>query len=198
MKAFLYARVSTKNQLDSLERQKKELIEYAEKHGYEYKLFSEIACGAELDLFESEHKKLFREIERGNKPDAVIVTSLDRFGRDTLHLLNSIHKLEEQGIKFISIKENLDTSSRIGKFLLHVLSAVAEMERELIRERLQKGYEEARKKGKVGRKRKKIDEKALIEYYKKGVSYSSLAKMFDCSVGTIINRIRKLKEEGKL
>jgi len=196
--AYLYARVSTKNQLDSLDRQKEDLIEYAKKHGYEYEMFDEIACGAELDLFESEHKRLFREIEDGKKPDAVIVTSLDRFGRDTLHLLSSIHKLEEYGIKFISIKENIDTSTRVGKFILHVLSAVAEMERELIRERLQRGYEEARKKGKVGRPKKKINEKELVEYYKKGISYSSLAKMFNCSIGTIVNRIKELKEVGKL
>lgn len=192
MRAFLYARVSTKNQLESLERQKRELIEYATKHGYEYQLFAEIACGAELDLFDSEHRKLFKRIENGDKPDAVIVTSLDRFGRDTLHLLNSIHKLEEQGIKFISIKENLDTSSRIGKFLLHVLSAVAEMERELIRERLAKGYEEAKLAGRVGRKKKQINEKELVNLYKKGVSYSSLARIFGCSVGTIRNRLKEL------
>jgi DNA invertase Pin-like site-specific DNA recombinase len=189
MKVYLYARVSTKNQLESLERQKQTLIDYANSHGYEYRIFSEIACGAELDLFESEHKKLMQVLDG---VDAVIVTSLDRFGRDTIHILNSIRILDEKGIKFISIKENIDTSDRIGKFLLHILAAVAEMERELIRERMQAGYEVALKEGRVGRKKVKINEKDLVELYKKRVSYTSLARIFGCSVGTIRSRLNEL------
>ena len=92
---------------------------------------------------------------RGRKFDVVIVARFDRFACSVSHLLRALEEFNHVGIDFVSLSESIDTSTPMGKMILTVLGAVAELERNLIKERVQMGINRARKQGKqLGRRRK--------------------------------------------
>lgn len=137
---FGYARISKPGQ--RYDRQQKMLEEY----GCD-KIFYETASGAKTD-----RKELTKMINQLRKGDKVIVVKLSRIGRSTKHLIELITEFKEREVEFISLTENLDTSTPMGKFTFTVMAAMAEMERDLIRERTKEGLDAARKKGKrIGR-----------------------------------------------
>lgn len=82
--------------------------------------------------------------------DALVVWRLDRAGRSTRHLLEVSADLESRGIEFVSLRESIDTSTATGRFFFTVMAGMAEMERELIRERTNAGLAAARSQGRVG------------------------------------------------
>jgi DNA invertase Pin-like site-specific DNA recombinase len=99
--------------------------------------------------------------------DTLIVESISRFARNTKDLLELTEKLTEKGVKFISQKESIDTSTPSGKFMLTVFAALAQMEREVLLERQREGIEEAKKLGKYkGRKPIPVDEDLFAEQYR--------------------------------
>jgi DNA invertase Pin-like site-specific DNA recombinase len=82
--------------------------------------------------------------------DTLVVWKLDRLGRSLKHLVETVHTLEEQGVGFKSLQENLDTTSSGGKLIFHLFAALAEFERDIIRERTQAGLSAARARGRQG------------------------------------------------
>lgn len=82
--------------------------------------------------------------------DILVVWRLDRLGRSAQHLLGVLEQLRERGVAFRSVTEGMDTSTYMGRFVFTVLGAVAEMEREIIRERVNAGLAAARQRGRVG------------------------------------------------
>jgi DNA invertase Pin-like site-specific DNA recombinase len=82
--------------------------------------------------------------------DAVVIWRLDRLGRSLRHLIDLAADLESRGVALVSLKENLDTTTPGGRLIFHVLGALAEFERDLIRERTQAGLAAARARGRVG------------------------------------------------
>ena len=101
---------------------------------------------------------------RARKFDVVIVARFDRFARNVSHLLRALEEFNHLGINFVSLSESIDTSTPLGKMIFTVLRAVAELERNLIKERVQMGISRARKEGKqLGRPRRILDkEKARL------------------------------------
>src|SRR5205085_9752269 len=94
---------------------------------------------------------------RQRRIDVVIVWRLDRFGRNLRHLITAIEELNAADVPFVSIGENIDTSSPTGRLLLGIMGSFAEFERERIRERIHAGLARARRQGqKLGRKRQRI------------------------------------------
>ncbi len=92
--------------------------------------------------------------------DSLMVWKLDRLGRNVKDLVTLVGRLEKQGIHFKSLTDNIDTSTASGRFFFHVMASLAQMERELLIERTQAGLEVARKRGRVGgRKRAMTDSK---------------------------------------
>ncbi len=88
------------------------------------------------------------------------VWKLDRLGRNVKDLFSLVGQLENQGIHFKSLTDNIDTSTTSGRFFFHIMASLAQMERELLVERTHAGLEAARKRGRVGgRKRKMTDSK---------------------------------------
>ena len=146
MKAASYARVSTTNGQDPTV-QTRELKEYCERRGWE--IASEYVdtgiSGArekrpELDrMMADAHRRCF---------DAVVVWKFDRFARSVSHLLRALETFKALGIEFVSLSEQVDTSTPMGKMVFTVLGAVAELERSLIAERVRAGLRNARAKGK--------------------------------------------------
>jgi len=156
MKAALYARVSTTNGQDPT-MQTRELKEYCERRGWKI-------VGEYVDTGFSGAKEKRPELDRlmadahRRRFDAVVVWKFDRFARSVSHLLRALETFKALGIEFVSLSEQVDTSTPMGKMVFTVLGAVAELERSLIAERVRAGLRNARAKGKkLGRPRRRVD-----------------------------------------
>jgi DNA invertase Pin-like site-specific DNA recombinase len=104
--------------------------------------------------------------------DAVVVWQCDRFARSVSHLLRVLEQFQALGIDFVSLSENVDTSTPTGKMMFTVLGAVAELERSLIVERVKAGLRNARAKGKkLGRPRTPVDDSKVKELRDSGTSW---------------------------
>ena len=90
--------------------------------------------------------------------DELVVWKLDRFGRSLRELIDLVNELRERGVEFVSLRENIDTTTPGGKLIFHVFGAVAEFERDLILERTMAGLEAARARGRKGGRKPVMDE----------------------------------------
>src|SRR6266436_3654828 len=133
-----YARVSTQEQ--TLDLQKDAL----EKIGC-IKIFSDVISGAK-----AERTGLHEALEYVREGDTLVVWRLDRLGRSLKHLIETITKLNNRKIGFKSITENIDTTTSGGKLIFHIFGALAEFERDIIRERTNAGLQAARARGRLG------------------------------------------------
>ncbi len=133
-----YARVSTQDQ--TLHLQKDAL----EKLGCN-KIFTDTASGAK-----AERIGLEEALEYVREGDTLVVWRLDRLGRSLKHLIETITELNNRKIGFKSIQESIDTTTSGGKLVFHIFGALAEFERDIIRERTQAGLTAARARGRLG------------------------------------------------
>jgi DNA invertase Pin-like site-specific DNA recombinase len=181
MRVAIYTRVSTSDQ--SVERQVRELTKYAESRDWQiiYRA-EEYASGASQKRPKREE---VLKMARRREIDAILVQSLDRWGRSVQDLVLTMAELDSLGVAFV-VPGNIDMTTPMGKMMAHFLGAVAEFERELIRERVKSGLANARAKGKrLGRPNAVVDEglRLINEGYsfqkaaiKSGVSVSSLVR----------------------
>lgn len=145
-----YARVSTGEQTLNLQ------LDALHGSGCE-KIYRETASGAKAD-----RPILAEVVEYLRAGDTLVVWRLDRLGRSLKHLIETVSELQERGVGFKSLTEQIDTTTPGGKLIFHVFGALAEFERELIRERTNAGLAAARARGiKGGRPRKLQDPKKL-------------------------------------
>jgi DNA invertase Pin-like site-specific DNA recombinase len=139
-----YARVSTQDQTLNLQQ------DALEKAGCT-KLFTDTASGAK-----TERKGLEEAIAYAREGDILVVWRLDRLGRSLKHLIETITHLNNRKIGFKSITENIDTTTSGGKLVFHIFGALAEFERDIIRERTQAGLIAARARGRKGGRPKSL------------------------------------------
>jgi len=133
-----YCRTSTTGQETALQ------LDALTREGCE-RVFEETVSGAAAD------RPVLAEVLADLAPgDTLVVWRLDRLGRSAQHLLAVLEQLRERGVAFRSITEGMDTSTYMGRFVFTILGAVAEMEREIIRERVNAGLAAARQRGRVG------------------------------------------------
>lgn len=144
-----YARISTADQ--NLELQTDAL----ENAGCE-KIFTDRASGAKDD-----RPGLISAIEFCRQGDSLVVWKLDRLGRSLKHLIETINLLHEKKVGFVSLQESIDTTTSGGKLIFHVFGALAEFERELIRERTKAGLASAKIRGRLGGRPKLMTDKQL-------------------------------------
>jgi DNA invertase Pin-like site-specific DNA recombinase len=144
-----YARVSTHDQTLNLQQ------DALQKAGCN-KIFTDTVSGAK-----AERKGLEETLNYVRKGDTVVVWRLDRLGRSLPHLISTMTALEERGIGFKSLTENIDTTTSGGKLIFHIFGALAEFERDIIRERTQAGLTAARARGKTGGRPKALTGKKL-------------------------------------
>nr|WP_245249258.1 recombinase family protein [Vagococcus allomyrinae] len=125
--------------------------------------------------------------------DTFVIFKLDRLARGTKHLLTLMEHFDEQGIHFVSIQNNIDTTTAMGRFFFTVMGAFSEMETEIIRERVKAGLEAARHKGTpLGRPTmEKQGEQAIELYQSSELSVSEIAIQCNISVPTIYNYLRQ-------
>ena len=144
-----YARVSTDGQ--NLQLQEDEL----RRAGCE-RIFSDVVSGSK-----TERTGLRDALNCCRSGDVLVVWKMDRLGRSLKHLIETIVDLQSKGIGFRSLTQNLDTTTAGGMLIFHVFGAVAEFERELIRERTQAGLKSARARGRVGGRPRALDQKKI-------------------------------------
>ena len=140
----LYCRVSLSNGCQTTENQKIRLVEYAEKNNLTYDLYEETESTRKTRPV----KQALLARLRNHEYDAVIVYKLDRWARSSTELILDTKELIDKGVGFISISDSLDFSTAAGKLHFQILSAFAEFERELIRERTIEGLRRAKMQGK--------------------------------------------------
>jgi len=150
MKVAIYVRVSTQEQI--LENQINPLIEYAKRMGWEYELFQEKESTRKTRPVQWE---LYNNLLK-KKYDGLLIYKFDRWARSTKELIEHIERLIDKGIQVVSYSENIDLSTSMGKAFLTIISAFAQLERDIIRERTLAGLARARAQGKkLGRPRLK-------------------------------------------
>jgi len=190
----IYARVSTLNGQDP-EMQLRELREYCQRRDMvvvaEY--VDKGISGArdrrpELDrLLTDAHRRRF---------DSVVVWRFDRFARSVSHLLRALETFRSLGIEFVSLSEQVDTSTPAGKLVFTVLGAVAELERSLIVERVKAGLRNARAKGKrLGRPRSCLDMGEIQRLRAQGAPWRAVGAALGVSAATALHASRKARLE---
>jgi DNA invertase Pin-like site-specific DNA recombinase len=137
MSTIGYARVSTEQQ--SLLLQKDALEKVCDQ------IFEEKESGAHRD-----RPQLKVALDCLKSGDTLVIYKLDRLGRSVRDLMDIVNELKDKGVIFRSLNESIDTSSPAGKCFFHVIAAICEMERDLIRERTKAGLESARRQGRTG------------------------------------------------
>jgi DNA invertase Pin-like site-specific DNA recombinase len=183
MRAAIYARVSTHSGQDP-EMQLRELREYVERRGWQI-------AGEYVDRGISGAKDSRPELNRlmadahRRRLEAAVVWKFDRFARSVLHLLRALETFKALGIEFVSLSEQVDTSTPTGKMVFTVLGAVAELERSLITERVRAGLRNARAKGgRLGRPRVRVDAARIAALRAQGLSWEAIGKRLGIGEGT--------------
>jgi DNA invertase Pin-like site-specific DNA recombinase len=185
MRVALYGRVSTSNHGQDVGMQTREFRQFCEARGWQVadEYLDEGISGAkdsrpELNrLMADAHKRRF---------DVVVCWKFDRFARSVSHLLRALETFNSLGIAFVSLSEQIDTTTPTGRMIFTVLGAVAELERSLIAERVRAGLRNARAKGKrLGRPRVVVDTARIRELRSQGLSWPKIAAKLGASVGTV-------------
>jgi DNA invertase Pin-like site-specific DNA recombinase len=183
MKVAIYARVSSHNGQDP-EMQLRELREYCQRRGWEItREYVDVGISGGKEK-RPELDELLRDASR-RYFDAVVVWRFDRFARSVSHLLRALENFRALGIEFVSLSEQVDTSTPTGKMIFTVLGAVAELERSLIVERVRAGIRNARAKGKkLGRPRKLIKPELIGPMRLQGASWRAIGRALGVSPAT--------------
>jgi len=185
MRVALHARVSTTDQ--DCGRQLRELRDYVTARGW-------MTAGEFVDSgfsgAKSNRPELTKLMQQARKRqvDAVVVLALDRWGRSVVDCVTSIQELTALGVRFIAVSQGIDTDqgNPIARFVTHIMAALTEMERELIRERVKSGIANARAKGKhVGRPKRILRRDKVLEMRTAGMSWRAIRKQMGAAHSTV-------------
>jgi DNA invertase Pin-like site-specific DNA recombinase len=191
-KCAIYARVSTPEQC--IDNQLYDLRQLAEQRGFE------VACEyTDVGVSGSKARRpgldaMLRD-GRKSKFSILLVSSFDRVARSTRHFLSVVDELSGLNIEFISRRENIATDGAMGRLFLTLISSIAELESDLIRERIRAGMRRRKLDGlPVGRQPLNIDHEALVRDRLSGSSLSELALRYSCSKASVVRFVRVAKQ----
>jgi len=198
LRVAIYARVSTLGKGQDTEVQLRELREYVSRRGWQL-------AGSYVDVGISGAKERRPQLDRliadahRCRFDAVAVWKFDRFARSVSHLLHALENFKTLGIQFVSLSEQVDTSTPTGNMVFTVLGAVAELERSLIVERVKAGLRNARAKGKrLGRPPRNLDGEAITALRRQGLGWRAIAQQLGGWGGNAVSRCaRVFQNSGK-
>jgi DNA invertase Pin-like site-specific DNA recombinase len=180
----IYARVSTAHDQNP-EMQVHALRQLAEQRGWEVVAqYVDVGVSGSKDK-RPELDRLMKHVNRGGV-DIVVCWRFDRFARSVRHLVLALEEFRAKGVDFVSMEDSIDTSTPAGRFVFHIVAAVAELERELIRERTRCGVAAARRRGaRIGRPRVRVDVDRVVELRGAGMSVRDIAAAIKVGVGTV-------------
>jgi DNA invertase Pin-like site-specific DNA recombinase len=187
MRTAIYARVSTTDKGQDPDLQLKPLREYA--HARNFSITGEYVDHMTGSKDRRPALDRLMNAARKRQIDCILVWKLDRFGRSLKHLVTAIEELNALGIGFVSYQENIDLTTPTGRLMFHIIGAMAEFERELIKERVRAGIVNAKSKGKqIGRKAlAPIERRKIIEAHEgsPALSVRQLAKTIKQTPATV-------------
>ena len=188
MKAVIYARVSTDDQ--DCERQVRDLQAFAQRAGHEIvEVFTETASGTKNDR---KQRAKVMQLAQGRFIDAVLVTELTRWGRNTEDLLHTVNELADRKVSLLALKgQDFDLSTASGRLMLTMLSAIADFERGLLSERTKSGLASAVARGKklgrpAGNRTVSKHKDAVSKLLADGHSYRTIAERLAISKNTVM------------
>ncbi len=187
-RAVIYARVSTLRQDESM--QLNDLRELAKRH--EWDVVTEYIDRGVSGSKESREEldKMMKDATR-KKFDVVMVWKFDRFARSMKHLVTALEQFRILGIDFVSHQEAVDTATPMGTAMFGMIAVMAQFERELIRERVRAGLENAKRKGvQLGRHETRFDVQEAIILRREGVSWGEISKRLGVSKTVVYRRLQ--------
>ena len=187
--AAIYVRVSTPDQ--HVESQLYDLRELASQRGFEvvHEYEDRGVCGKKarrpgLDALMADARR--------KKFSVVLVAAFDRIARSTRNFLQVIDELDSMGIEFISRRENVDTSGPMGRLFVTIISAIAELERSLVVDRVKSGMRRAKLEGRqIGRSRLDVDREQVVIDRRSGLSLTQVAKKHNVSRATVCRLMKE-------
>jgi DNA invertase Pin-like site-specific DNA recombinase len=192
MRAALYARVSTSGHGQDVGLQLDELRQVAAQRRWVATEFVDEGVSGAKDRRPALDRMM--EAARAGRLDVVAVWRFDRFARDTRHLLVAMEEFRGLNVSFVSLREQVDTSSPMGKAMFTIISAISELERDLIRERVVAGVRRAQAAGKhCGRPKVAMDLRPALALLREGRGLKDVAAILKVSRATLR---RRLREEG--
>lgn len=195
MKCALYARVSTTDQ--NCEMQLRDLREYCARRGWEIGAEYVDTGWSGAKISRPEFDRLMTDARKRGF-DVVMVWKLDRWGRSVSNCLATIQELSRLNIRWIALTQNIDTDENnpMARFILHIMAAFAEFEREIIRERVKAGMGAAKHRGKkLGRPKRVFRHDQALELRAAGKSLREIAAELGIGRGTV-ERVLKASHKG--
>ena len=171
-----YARVSTQDQDLSLQYD-------ALKQAQCDKIYEDKASGAHAS-----RDGLTLALETVREGDCLVVWKLDRLGRNVKDLVAIVCDLEQRGVHFKSLTDQIDTATTSGRFFFHVMASLAQMERDLTVERTRAGLEAARRQGRTGGRKRKMDDSKIAvakRLLQDGIAPREVARSLEISIPTL-------------
>ncbi len=190
VRVAIYCRVSTSDQ--STESQLLDLRRYVRERGWT--LFNEYTDNGVSGTKDSRPAlNQLMDAAKKRRFDTVLVWRFDRFARSTKHLILALEEFRGLGIDFVSYQENIDTSSPLGSAIFTIISAVAQLERDIIAERVKAGLRRAKENGKkLGRPESEVDLRELRRLRARGLSLRAIADQ----VGISHTKVAQLLNSG--
>jgi DNA invertase Pin-like site-specific DNA recombinase len=191
-KCAIYARVSTPDQ--RVDNQLYDLRLFAQQRGFEVAAeFTDVGISGSkarrpgLDAMLRDARK--------RKFTVLIVAAFDRLARSTKHFLTVVDELDSLGVEFISKRENIETSGAMGRLFLTLISSIAELEADLIKERVRAGIRRRKLEGlPVGRQPLDVDHASLVEDRMRGMSLTDVAKRYSVSRASVVRWVRMARQ----
>jgi len=194
--AAIYVRVSTPDQ--HVESQLYDLRELASQRGFEvvHEYEDRGVCGKKarrpgLDLLMADARR--------KRFSVVLVAAFDRIARSTRNFLQVIDELDSMGVEFISRRENVDTSGPMGRLFVTIISAIAELERSLVVDRVKSGMRRAKLEGRqIGRSRLDVDRGQVVIDRRSGLSLTQVAKRHNISRASVCRLMKGANDDCNL
>ena len=187
-RAALYCRISTGDQ--HLETQLLDLRELAKQRGLEVvREYTDLISGAKSKRAGLD--QLMADARR-HRFDVVLVAAFDRIARNVRHFLEVLDELNHLGIQFVSLRENIDTGGPLGRAMLTIIGAIAELERSPIAERVRSGMRRAKLEGRrIGRTPLNINREEVVSDRRSGMSLTQVAKKHRISRASVCRLVRE-------
>lgn len=193
VRAALYARVSTSGHGQDVGLQLDELRQVAAQRGWEPVAYVDEGVSGSKDRRPALDRLMADA--RGGRLDLVAVWRFDRFARNTAHLLAAMEEFRALGVHFVSLREQVDTSTPMGKAMFTIISAISELERDLIRERVVAGVQRAKASGKhCGRPKVAMDLRPALALIREGRGLKDVAAILKVSRATLRRRLQETGE----